>query len=129
MTHIDELWEKAIESAVEARSLLGLNLPTGATSRAYYAIFTAARVVLAEQKGLQICDLRRHATVLRLFSEHFVRPELVDAELGRAIRRLFERRASADYDSPRTAMEQARNTLSVMEQFLAVINALRGKSA
>ena len=70
---MSDLWVKARENAKAARLLLEAQCYNSACTRAYYAMFTAARCLLHECAGIELDALKRHATVLRLFSLHFVR--------------------------------------------------------
>ena len=118
---MSNLWQKALETAEEARLLLRRGHPNGAVSRAYYAAFTAARVLLIEKAGFKRADLRRHSAVLRLFSEKFIKTGVISAELGRGLHRLFEARASADYGEAPIDSEEAAQSLEAMAAFLAAI--------
>lgn len=118
------LWQKALEAAEEARLLLRQEHPNGAVSRAYYAAFSAARVLLIEKAGLEQSDLRRHSAVLRMFSERFVKTGLIPAELGRGLRHLFDARASADYDEAPIANEEAATSVEMMDRFVSAASAL-----
>ena len=102
-----ELWLRAEEALAEAKILLAAGRPNGAISRAYHAAFTAVRVIVTQRTGAQPEQLRRHAAVLKMFSEHFIGPGLIDREFGRGLRHLFSDRASADYDGPRLNTEDA----------------------
>lgn len=115
-----ELWLRAEEALAEARILLAAGRPNGAISRAYYAAFTAVRVIVTQRTGARPEELRRHAAVLKMFSEHFVAPGLIDREFGRGLRHLFSDRASADYDGPRLSAEDAGKAVDFAERLLRV---------
>jgi uncharacterized protein (UPF0332 family) len=122
---MNPLWDKAAEAADEARALVRLDMPNGATSRAYYAAFTAARALLVDLTGFEEADLRRHAAVHKLFSEHVIKPGLLAADLGRELRKLFAERARADYTGSMVSLERAKKALDFMEQFLEAAAAVR----
>jgi uncharacterized protein (UPF0332 family) len=65
----------------------------GALNRLYYAVFYAARALLATQN----LDSSRHSGVISLFQQHFVRTGRVPQETARALPRLFEKRQTTDY--------------------------------
>ncbi len=113
-----ELWLRAEEALTEARILLAAGRPNGAISRAYYAAFTAVRVIVTQRTGARPEELRRHAAVLKMFSEHFIAPGLIDREFGRGLRHLFSDRASADYDGPRLTAEDAGKAVDFAERLL-----------
>jgi len=79
----------------EARTLADAGLPYGAASRAYYAVFHAARALLFSV-GI---DPRSHRGLVGLVGEHFVKPGLLPAELGRVLSRMQRDREDADYVS------------------------------
>jgi uncharacterized protein (UPF0332 family) len=65
----------------------------GAISRYYYAAFHAARALLATRH----LDSARHAGVIALFQQHFVKTGDFPAEIARSLPRAFEKRLSSDY--------------------------------
>jgi uncharacterized protein len=115
---VSSLWDLVDEVADEARDLMRLGRYRGAVSRAYYAIFSAARALLVEHAGFEEADVRRHAAVQKLFSEHLVNPGLMPPEFGTGLRRLSAKRADADYHGSPIEENQAVETLTFMERFL-----------
>jgi uncharacterized protein (UPF0332 family) len=65
----------------------------GAVNRYYYAAFHAARALLATRN----VDSARHAGVIALFQQHFVKTGAFPAVIARALPRSFEKRLSTDY--------------------------------
>jgi len=65
----------------------------GAVNRYYYAAFYAARALLATRD----VDSARHAGVIALFQQHFVKTGAFPADVARALPRSFEKRLSSDY--------------------------------
>lgn len=65
----------------------------GGASRAYYAAFHAARVLLLA-KGY---EPRKHSGAISLINQHYVKTGLLDREHARYLTRLFELRSVADY--------------------------------
>ncbi len=65
----------------------------GAANRYYYAAFHAARALLATRH----VDSARHAGVIALFQQHFVKTGDFPADTARALPRSFEKRLSSDY--------------------------------
>jgi len=84
---------RAGECLREAAALASAGLPYGATSRAYYAVFHAARALLFSV-GL---EARSHRAVASLVGEHFVKTGRLSSDLGRLVSRLQRDREDADY--------------------------------
>lgn len=88
--------ERARTCLAEAEQLHEAGFANGATSRAYYAVFHAARALLFSI-GIEPTS---HRAVVSLIGEHFVRSARLSPELGR----LISRRISAEYgDEDRVA--------------------------
>ena len=100
---MNSLWDLADELALEARDLMRLGRYRGAVSRAYYAVYSTARVLLVE-------------------------PGLIPPEFGTGLRRLAAQRADADYHGPPVEHDQAVETLAFMERFLAATRQVRNSS-
>ena len=96
-----------------------------ACTRAYYAMFNAARALLVEMHGYTPEQLKRHATVLRQFSVHFVATGAFSADAGRVLRRASDLRIVADYDEAAVQTDRARNTVDAMEKFISAAAAVR----
>ena len=62
-------------------------------SRSYYAMFSAAKALLAT-KGL---DSAKHSGVISLFNQHFVRTIIVKKEMGRLLSEAQGVREKSDY--------------------------------
>ena len=93
----DDLWRKALRTADDARLLYKAGSHDSACNRAYYAMFNAARALLA-RKGVQPEAAKTHATVLRLFSLHYVKASYFEATQGKALAEAGRFRSQADYD-------------------------------
>jgi uncharacterized protein (UPF0332 family) len=119
------LWEKALEAAEEARLLFQEGHPNGTLSRAYYAVFTAARALLVVSAGYDEADIRRHSAVLRIFPDQFVKTGLVDRDVGRRFHDLSQERANADYHPLSVSEDDAKDAIEFMERFLSEISELR----
>jgi uncharacterized protein (UPF0332 family) len=122
---VSELWDKALEAADEARILLREGRFNGASNRAYYAMFNTARALLIERHGAEALDVKRHATVLRLFSKHFIEAGHFDVSFGAIMRRAAEMRRVADYDEMSVSKNEAQQILDAMERFLTVAAKVR----
>ena len=115
---MSDLWDKALEAADDARLLLRAGRYNGACNRAYYAMFNAARALLADTHDVELSDIKRHATVLRLFSKHFIDGGLFAAEYGPLLRRASEARLVADYDEIPVSEKEAAQIVKAMDGFV-----------
>ncbi len=86
--------DKAEEFLAEAKALHGLGFWRGATNRAYYAMFTAARAVL-KFKDIQA---KTHAGVHQKFSELLVKAAILPLDLAKMLTRAYQYRQEADYE-------------------------------
>ena len=111
-----ELETSAREAAEEARLLFRAQLFRGACSRAYYAMFNAARAMLI-LRGYKAEAVKTHKSALRLFSLEFVKTGPFDAEIGQMLRRAAEARHVADYEGGVSA-EEAGEVLKALEVFM-----------
>jgi uncharacterized protein (UPF0332 family) len=102
--------ESAEERLEAARVLLKRKLYKDAISRAYYAIFQAARAVLATKK----LDARKHSGIISLFNLHFVKPETFTRDFSKILSSARDLREASDYDdfylvSKKEALEAVDN--------------------
>jgi uncharacterized protein len=113
--------ERADTCLEEARHLQQAELPYGAASRAYYAVFHAARALLFSL-GLEPTS---HRGVGSLLGEHFVRPGLLSPELARLVSRMHADRHDADYvvQAVFTTAEGAE-AIADAERFLEAVRTL-----
>jgi len=84
---------RAHESLEEARILLERGHVNTFVNRLYYACFYAISALLLT-RGLSSA---RHSGVRSLFHQNFVKPGLIDIELGQLYDRLFDNRQKGDY--------------------------------
>lgn len=91
MNDTPALLAKAARAAASARVLLERGDLEGATNRAYYAAFHAARAALVHV-GARPEGVRTHGTVIGLFGKHLVKAGVVDADHGRALNRCHQLR-------------------------------------
>jgi len=117
----------------EAKILRAANFPYGAASRAYYAVFHAARALLfsigietktlVEHLGLRnACGVLRpkpHQGTVGLLSEHFVKTGHLSPEMARLISRMQRDREDADYMTGAVFTDdEARELIADAERFL-----------
>ena len=112
--------------AEQALNTAQVNLDVGdlraSVNRAYYAIFYAASAMLLT-KGL---ERRKHSGVIGAFREHFVKPDLIEAEHSNVYGETLVIREDADYaveividlDMAETALNQARRFVGRMREYL-----------
>lgn len=83
--------------------------------RSYYAIFTAARALLA-LKGL---DSKKHSGVMALFNQHFIKNGPLDKEAYQILVEAMANRERADYgDYVSFGDEDALSQLNKAKSFL-----------
>jgi uncharacterized protein (UPF0332 family) len=103
-----------------ARDLLRNDDFADSVSRSYYAIFQAARALLA----LEGTESRKHSGVISLFNRHFVKTGKVDRRLGVIVKDARRSREMADYtELAEFSREDAEAQLADAEAFVAVIEA------
>lgn len=85
--------ESAKEKLKAAVDLLKNGDYKDSVSRAYYAIFTAARALLATKQ----LDSSKHSGVIALFNQHFVKTGIVDKVASKIIEKAKLYREQADY--------------------------------
>jgi len=105
----------------EAHTLGQAHLPYGAASRAYYAVFHAARALLFSA-GM---EARTHRGVVAMVGEHFVKPGVLDSRMGRLLSRMQRDREDADYLAGAVFTESdAREMLTSAGSFLAEVERI-----
>jgi uncharacterized protein (UPF0332 family) len=107
----------AREAAEEAHLLFDAGHYRGACSRAYYAMFNAARALL-DARGYAPERTKTHKSVLQLFSREFVGAGAFDRDDGRALRRAADARQLADYGDG-VSRDQASTVMSALDRFIS----------
>jgi uncharacterized protein (UPF0332 family) len=113
------LMRKARESLASAKADLQAGRLNGASSRAYYAMFHAARAAL-EMRGIATGG-QRHGTIIGRFGRTFVKNGPLDPALGRALNKTLELRREGDYD---LASPDARDVGVALEAAEALVDAI-----
>lgn len=116
------LMAKARESLESARADLEAGRLNGASSRAYYAMFHAARAAL-ELRGI-VSGGQRHGTVIRRFGLEFVKNGPLDAAYGRNLNKALELRREGDYDVGAPEEEDVARTVREAAAFVDAIAVL-----
>jgi len=65
-----------------------------AVNRLYYACYYAVIALLVKQE----IKAQTHAGVRQMFGLHFIKPKLIDKELGKFYTDIFDKRQTGDYD-------------------------------
>jgi uncharacterized protein (UPF0332 family) len=124
---VSGLWDKAVEAAEDARSLLAACRANGAASRAYYATFCAARAGLRHAHP-DLNQAKTHAGVLRLFSLVIVVKAGLNPELGQILSATEGVRLKADFDETSAPLSEVTSAIADMETFLTASAVFIGKS-
>ena len=121
------LLKKALRAAESARRLESDGDYDGTCDRAYYAMFNAARSLLEAQGALAPDQTKTHATVLRRFSEVFVKSGISGGKLGGSLNFVEGLRAKADYSASFASREEALRAIEMMDEFIAFARAYLAK--
>jgi hypothetical protein len=89
--------DKAALMIAHARIALDHDALESAVSRAYYAMYHAARVALAWEDP-EAAGMERHGSVIGRFGIRIARHETMGLHFGRSLNRAYEYRRQADYD-------------------------------
>lgn len=110
--------ESAKEKLKAAVDLLGNSDYKDSVSRSYYAIFTAARALLATKQ----LDSAKHSGVIALFNQHFVKTSIVHKETSKLIEKAKLYREQADYgDFFVVSKEEAEAQIQSAKRFIAEV--------
>lgn len=111
----------AEESLRAARLLAREGLYRDAVSRAYYSMFSAAKVLLATKE----IHARTHGGVLQALGEHFVKSGLLAPEFAGHLGFGMQLRQRADYGDLAVTAADAEAVIRRAEAFLRRVRALR----
>ena len=112
---------RARDHLKSARDLLAADDFADSVSRSYYAVFQAARALLA----LEGLESRKHSRVVSLFNRHFVKSGRVEKQIGTVLKDAWRQRELADYsDVAEFTRDEAERLLRDAEVFLATIETL-----
>lgn len=114
--------KSAKERLQVAEELLAKQYYLDAASKAYYAIFQAARAALATLK----MDSRKHSGVISMFNIHFVKSNIFPKEFRKIIVSAQDLRLASDYDDfyiisrdeALATIEDATRFIQGIEQYL-----------
>lgn len=109
--------DNAREKLESARLLLDAGKYRDSIGRSYYAIFTAVRAVLANDR----VDFSKHAGVIGYFQKEYIKTGKFDIKFSRYLQTAFQIRNSCDYDdffiaSKQDAEEQYNRAVEFYEE-------------
>lgn len=95
---MDNLMKYRLDNAKEklesAKLLLDAGKYRDSIGRSYYAIFTAVRAVLANDK----VDFSKHSGVITYFQKEYIKTGIFDVKYSKYLQNAFQIRNSCDYD-------------------------------
>jgi uncharacterized protein (UPF0332 family) len=113
---------KAARSLDAARLLLDNSYTDEACSRAYYAMFDAARAALLVSSAPVEAEVARtHRGLMSAFSQHIVKPGRIAAEIGRTLGQAQHVRLFADYNGDPVDAREAARMIAWAAAFLEAI--------
>ena len=114
---------RAEDCLEEARTLRAAGLRFGATSRAYYAVFHAARALLFSA-GLEVVS---HRGTVSLLGANFVKTGRLSPELARTVAHMQRDREDADYGTAAVFTDaQTEKLVADAERFVVEARRLLG---
>lgn len=114
---------KAKTAYNSACTLLDVGDVDGATNRAYYAMFDAARAALIISGASVGQDIgRTHSGLIGAFGNHLVKNGPLSKEVGRLLNRAHEVRLVADYNDDSVQLTDAEEIVKQAEYFISVIS-------
>jgi len=118
--------ESAREKLSAAEDLFEKRHYKDSVSRSYYAIFTAARALLATKR----LDSSKHSGVIALFNQHFVKIGAIAKAASKRMERAKLYREQADYGdfyivSAQEAEAQVQSAREFIEEIETVIEKLK----
>ncbi len=115
MKEIRDFTEKAEKFLGTAEQTLNTGDYDSCVSRCYYAMFFMAEAVLLTKN----ITASSHKGVISLFGEHFVKTELFERNLGKALNDAYDKRLVGDYGVGFTVTEQqAKDLLKTAQDFV-----------
>lgn len=118
------LMTKADTACSSARALLELGDVDGASNRAYYAMFDAARAALLASGAPVEPDIgRTHSGLIGAFGKYLVKNGPVSKDMGRLLNRAHEIRQVADYNGESVEPADAREMVEQAEAFVSAMRA------
>ena len=123
MSDVADLLDKAARAYQSAKLLLTADDKDGACSRAYYAMFDAARAALISL-GYAPEELKTHSSVIGQFGLRLVKTGLVTRAIGKSLNDVQEIRQLADYLPAQVPRDKAEWAVDQAGLFVATVAAL-----
>jgi len=116
--------EKAKETLIAARSLSNNGNYLDSANRSYYAIFHAARALLA----LEEVEFKKHSAVISHFQRYYIKTKIFNNRFSDIIFNAFEVRNESDYEdfyvlSKENVEQQIINAAEFIEEIEKYINS------
>jgi uncharacterized protein (UPF0332 family) len=116
--------EKAENFLRDAEENLRNERAATAVNRSYYAALSASRSLLI----LEGVNPLSHEGVVTMLSLHFVKKNLLPANLIKTYKKLYSMRTDADYgDFDSTSVQDAQNAVDSAREILRVLDAVRAE--
>lgn len=110
---------KAKQYLDDAKKTLAMEMYDTAANRSYYAIFHAARAVLA----LDGLDFKKHSGVISNFQMRYIKSGIFDKQLSNIIKSAFSLRTESDYEDLYVISKtDVENQVSEAEVFFRAIS-------
>jgi uncharacterized protein (UPF0332 family) len=118
-----DFMRKAVSSLGAARLLLENGYTDEACSRAYYAMFDAARAALLVVNAPVEAEVARtHKGLISAFGKHVVKPRLVSQKVGRSLGQAQHVRLIADYNGSPVDAKDAGQIVEWAATFIQTID-------
>jgi uncharacterized protein (UPF0332 family) len=120
----ETMMAKAKTTYAAAKFLLEGGYAEEAASRAYYAMFYAARAaLLASNAPVDPNTIRKHSGLIVAFGEHLVKDGPVSKALGSVLNKAFKTRLTADYEGKFLERDEALEIVSQTEAFVTAMQS------
>ena len=112
---------KAFETLNDAEKLVDLNMLAIAMNRIYYSGFYIVNaLMLIDNK-----KFTKHRLVIGWFNKEYLKPNIINREIGKLLNASYERRTALDYHDYTTVTKfEARFYLKEMKKFIAEVDEL-----
>jgi uncharacterized protein (UPF0332 family) len=119
-----ELLARAERAATSAKLLFDAGDLGGASNRAYYAMFDAARAaLLAANVPAKSEAIKTHSGLIAAFSLHLVKPGIIPAQHGKSLRQVDQIRLVADYSDEEVDNDTAASAIGQANNFVEAIGS------
>lgn len=118
---VDYRRNKAFETLDDAEKLINLNMLSLAMNRIYYSGFYIVNaLMLVDNK-----KFTKHRQLIGWFNKEYLKPNLINREIGKLLNASYERRTALDYhDYTTVTKSEARFYLKEMRKFIAEVDKL-----